>query len=100
MSPTQDGKMRKDKHWVIKFQRDAAFDHPYKPHCLVYPVTSSEVNFQMWKDARKNAAVLEAYGWGEQWVGRRVNDEVELFFEEGEEEVSLMSSMLGGGGFG
>lgn len=88
MSPTKDGKMRKDKHWILKIIRDSGFNHPYRPHCIVHPVTSDECGFENWKGAHGIAAFMEKMGWHERWVGRRVNDEVELFAEEWGEEVS------------
>jgi hypothetical protein len=91
MSPTKDGIMREDKHWIIKIPRNAGFDHPYTPHCVVHPVTSDEVKFDVWKSAHAVKVMMADLGGPpDHWVGRRVNDEVELFLEEGDEEVSLL----------
>ena len=92
-SPTKSGEMREDKHWVLKTPRCPGFEHPYKPHALCHALTSDEVDFKMWRSAPGVAEFLDQHNGPDRWIGRRINDEVELFFEESDEEVSTDSSV-------
>ncbi len=87
MSPTKSGIMREDKHWVLMTPRCDGFDHPYAPHKVCHALTSNEVQFDMWRQSPEVAKLWDNLALQDRWIGRRVNDEVELFFEEGDEEV-------------
>ena len=87
-SPTKSGVMRDDKHWVLTTPRCPGFEHPYKSHAWCHAVASIEVKFEMFQRAAAMAKLVNDHEFQDRWVGRRVNDEVELFLEEWDEEVS------------
>ena len=88
-SPTKNGKMRPDRFWLLKYEN--VKDVSTLPHVThdgkSYPVQaifSKEVDFDLWNLAPRVNRGLES--WVRPWeiiVGRRINDEVELFGCEG-----------------
>lgn len=89
MSPNKKGVMVPDKHWILKTLRNFRFSDPGKPHSDVHPITSDEVSYDVWQKAHAVAIMFEKHAWPDQHLGRRVNDEVELFVQEGSEDVSV-----------
>jgi hypothetical protein len=87
--------MREDKHWVLTTPRCSGFEHPYKAHVVCHAIASNEVDFKMWRQAPDVAELFDKHEHHDRWIGRRVNDEVELFFEEGDEEVSTTCRRTG-----
>ena len=91
--------MRADRHWIIKSIRNHSFNNPYNAQQECHPVTSSDVNFDTWRQAYGVAKHLDEHGFEGRWLGRRCNDEVELFLKEGEEEYALLKVCLEEHGF-
>ena len=78
-------KCQEDKYWILVDQRDQIFDNPYVKSGEVHIVKAVDTTFDLWRRSPALLKTLKEHRVADRWVGRRVNDEVELFDDEDDE---------------
>ena len=71
-----------DKFWIITRNTNHVFKDPYGDRGEVHPIDSTGVQREMWEKAPNILKAFKQNNLIGGWIGRRINDEIELFMEE------------------
>ena len=85
---------QEDKYWIIRVESDCTFKSPFVESCDVEVVIAINANFEMWQKSPGIAKMFKVHNAEDRWLGRRINDEIELFDDEGDEVSSTCLRLI------